>query len=119
MPIATHIVKVRGTFDEKIWNEKKLNNYVDNKIKNDIDKSFNTDLELFRIDPGNKIEVWVLIFAFPSEVSMGIIDRWIKNNIKEEGLNVDNFEFRILFDMIDENEEDRRHIHIIDIPTRY
>lgn len=115
MSVATHLVKVRGTFDEKIWNEKKLRDYVGNKIKNSIDKTFNTDLELFDID-GNNIEVWVLIFAFPSEVGMTIIDKWIKGNIIEDGLNVDSFEFRILFDMTKDDEENRRYIMI---PTRY
>ena len=114
MPIATHVIKVKGTFDEKIWNEKKIEDYVDYKIENDIDETFSTDLELYSITDNN-IEIWVLIFAYPSEVSNDIVDKWIKNHIKEEGLKVDSFTFEVLVDMT----EELRYIRSIQIPTRF
>ncbi len=98
MSIATHIVKIKGTFDEKLWNEKKIEDYVDYKIENEIDETFNTDLELINITDNN-IEIWVFIFAFPSEVDNRIIDKWIKDHIKEEGLKVESFEFKQLVDI--------------------
>lgn len=115
MSIATHIVKVKGTFDEKLWNEKKIEDYVDYKIENDIDETFNTDLELFNIT-GNNIEIWVFIFAFPSEVDNGIIDKWIKDHIIDEGLKVESFEFEKLVDITEEKWKYRPYIKI---PTRY
>ena len=114
MPIATHIIKIKGTFDEKIWNEKKIEDYVDYKIENDIDETFSTDLELYNIT-GNNIEIWVLIFAYPSEVSDDIIDKWIKSHIKEEGLKVDSFTFEVLVDIT----EELRCTRNIQIPTRF
>ena len=115
MTIATHVVKIKGTFDEKIWNEKKLEEYVDSKIENEIQESFNTDLELFNVTD-NKIEVWILISAFPSEVKEDIIGKWIQDHIVEEGLKIDDFEFRKLVDV---TERDWRYNRFITIPTRY
>ena len=115
MPVATHIIKLKGTFDEKIWDEKKIEDYVDYKIENEIDETFSTDLELYNIT-GNKIEIWVFIFAYPSEVSDKIIDKWIKDHIKENGLKVDSFEFRKLVDI---TEEEWKYRPFIKIPMRY
>lgn len=78
--IATHLVKIKGTFDEKIWgNEKetlkeKLKEYANTKIKEEIDSIYHTDLELFQIND-NIIDVWVFIRAFPYEVSRDIIEK--------------------------------------------
>lgn len=115
MSIATHIIKIKGTFDEKLWNEKKIEDYVDHKIENEIDETFNIDIELFKIT-GNNIEIWVFIFAFPSEVDNGIIDKWIKDHIKEEGLKVESFEFEKLVDI---TVDLLRQGPFINIPTRF
>lgn len=114
MPVATHVIKIQGTFDKQSWNEKKIEDYVDYKIENEIDETFSTDLELYNIID-NKIEIWVLIFAYPSEVSNEIIGKWIKNHIKEEGLKVDSFEFEILVDITKEV----KYMRHIQIPTRF
>lgn len=115
MSVATHVVKIKGAFDEKIWDEKKIEDYVDYKIENEINETFNTDLELYNIT-GNNIEIWVFIFAYPSEVDNGIIDKWIKDHIKENGLKVDSFEFRKLVDI---TEEEWKYRPFIKIPMRY
>lgn len=115
MSVVTHVVKIKGAFDEKIWDEKKIEDYVDYKIENEINETFNTDLELYNIT-GNNIEIWVFIFAYPSEVDNGIIDKWIKNHIKEEGLKVDSFEFEKLVDI---TEEEWKYRPFIKIPMRY
>ena len=106
MPVATHIIKLKGAFDEKIWGEKKIEDYVDYKIENEIDETFSTDLELYNIT-GNNIEVWVFIFAYPS---------WIKDHIKEEGLKVDSFEVKKFVDI---TEEEWKYRPFIKIPMRY
>lgn len=98
MVIATHIIKIRGIFDENIFKENELKDYVESKIKSEIDSSFHTDLELFKVD-GNKIDVWVFISAFPSEVTRNIIDKWIRDHIKEEGITVNDFEFEEIINM--------------------
>jgi hypothetical protein len=115
MSIATHVIKIKGTFDETIWNEKKLEYYIDHKIESEIDETFNTDLELYDVTC-NKIEIWVLIFAFPSEVSDDIIGKWIKNHIREDGLKVNSFEFEKLVDITEEVCKCGPFIHI---PMRY
>lgn len=57
MVIATHIIKIKGTLNKNIWkDEKKIEEYIKDKIKNDIDPSFHTNLELLEIN-GNKIDV--------------------------------------------------------------
>lgn len=103
MVIATHIIKIRGTLDKNIWtDENNTKEYVKDKIRNDIDPSFHTDLELFKID-GDEIDVWVYIHAFPSEVTMEICEKWIKDHIKEEGISVDRFEFEKIFDLTEKS----------------
>lgn len=115
MPVATHLVKIKGSFDEKIWNKKKIEDYVDYKIENEMDETFSTDLELYDIIDNN-IEIWVLMFAYPSEVDNRIIDKWIKDHIKEEGLKVDSFEFEMLVDV---TKFGWKHRPSIQIPMRY
>jgi hypothetical protein len=115
MSIATHVIKVKGTFDEKIWNEKKLEEYVDLKIENEINESFDTDLELYNVS-GNKIEIWILLFGYPSEVKNEVIDKWINDHIVEEGLKVESFEFEKLVDI---TKKEWKHRPFIYIPTRF
>ena len=112
MVIATHIIKIRGTFDENIWKGKNaLKDYTKNKIKSEIDPSFHADLELFKID-GNKIDVWVYIHAFPSEVKRGIIEKWIQGHIVEEGITVNDFEFEIVINLTEYGLEDNKQFFI-------
>lgn len=108
------MIKIRGALDENIYKEqKKIKEYVKDKIKDEIDPSFHTDLELFEIN-GNKIEVWVYIHAFPSEVTNDIIEKWIQDHIKEEGISVIGFEFKKIFDMTD--EKDWKNKYYVRIP---
>lgn len=112
MAIATHIIKIKGTFDEKIYKQQKtLKDYVNNKIQNEIDSVLHADLELFKVD-GNNIEVWVYISAFPSEVTRDIIGKWIKDHIKEEGISVQNFEFEQLVDKTKRLSENSFYVSI-------
>lgn len=91
MLVATHLIKIKGTFNKNIWgyDEEKLNDilkeYVKTKIKFEIDSCYHADLELFKIDD-DKIEVWVFINALSSCVSKDIIEKWLNNHINDEGI---------------------------------
>jgi hypothetical protein len=86
MHIVTHIIKIKGTFDSS-WDKKKLRAYVDLKIKNEIEDVLHPDLELFEAKDGI-IDVWVFITALPSEATDKVVEKWIKDHIKEDGLSV-------------------------------
>lgn len=98
--VATHILKIKGSFDGSKWNEESLKGLVKTKIANDIDKYYHTDLELFKIEDIDNskmlftIDVWVFIEAFGSSTSdiKDIADKWLKDHIKEDGLTMDNLE---------------------------
>jgi hypothetical protein len=115
MSIATHVIKIKGSFDKTLWKEKELEQYVVLKIENQIQESFNADLDLLEIKD-DKIEIWVLIFAYPSEVKKDIISKWICDNIIEKGLKVDNFTFEVLVNL---TERDWRYNPFVTIPMRY
>lgn len=116
MVVATHIVKVRGTFDKNIWNDDKLRKYVRKKIICEIDDSFHTHLELFKIDDDNdnkcKIEVLVYIYALPSEIDRDTIKKWIDDHIMEERLVVEEFEFSMMIDTTKYGWKERPFINI-------
>lgn len=92
MAIATHLIKIKGTFDDKIWTDEKLRNFVDDKIKCEIEGIYHSDLELFQIKD-RSIEVWVYISdSTPLKILEKNVRCWLKDHIKEEGLTVDNLE---------------------------
>ena len=87
MTIATHIIKVKGTFDGKIWDEEKLRSYVDEKFL-EIDANFKPDLELFRVN-SNEVNVWLFIALMANpETIKKMAEDWVKNHTTEKGLNV-------------------------------
>jgi hypothetical protein len=113
MVVATHIVKLRGTFDINIWNEEKLKRYVRKKIICEIDDSFHTHLDLFKIDKDDgKVYIWVYIYALPSEVDRKVIEKWIDAHIIEEGLVVEEFEFNMLTDTTKNGWKERPFINM-------
>jgi len=89
MPIATHLIKVKGEMGQ--WSDDDLKEYVDEKIVNEIDMSFHATLEKFEVND-NHAEVWVYIHAFPSEISHDVIEKWLKDHIKEAGISLRGFE---------------------------
>jgi hypothetical protein len=92
MAIATHIIKIKGTFDNEKWTEEQLRCLVRDKIKDEIESIYHPDLELFQVKDGS-IEVWVYISDLtPLELLEKNIRDWLKNHIKEEGLTIDNVE---------------------------
>jgi len=91
MPIATHLIKVKGEIDRRQCSEDELKELVDEKIVNEIDMSFYATIEKFEVK-GNYAEVWVYINAFPSEISQKVIDEWLKDHIKEPSISVKGFE---------------------------
>jgi hypothetical protein len=97
MVIATHLIKIKGNFDVREWTEKKLEEYVKQKIK-EIEPSFHADLELLQVQENN-VEVWVYISALPSEVSDKIVDDWIKTHLKEEDIQTKEFEIEVIVDI--------------------
>lgn len=114
MVIATHLIKVKGSFNQRKWTEKKLEKFVKQKIKK-IDPSFHADLGLFQVQDGN-IEVWVYISAFPSEVSEFIVSVWIKTHLKEDGVEVKKFEIKVITDVTDALKADSPRQVVIRLP---
>lgn len=118
MVVATHVVKVRGTFDRNVWNDEKLKKYVRRKIICEIEDSFHTHLELFKIDRkdggGDKgrVDVWVYLYALPSEVDRKVVEKWIDEHIIEEGLTVEEFEFSIMVDTTENGWGEKPFINI-------
>lgn len=118
MVVATHVMKVRGTFGRNIWNEEKLKKYVRRKIICEIDDSFHTHLELFKIDNDDdggdkgRVDVWVYLYALPSEVDRKAIEKWIDEHIIEEGLVVEEFEFNMMTDTTKNGWKDRPFINM-------
>lgn len=100
MAFATHLIKIRGLINRFIWPEKKLKNYVNKKIKTEIDSVLHPDLELFKLED-EKIEIWVYISALPSEATRDIVEKWLNDHIVERGLKVENFEIEIIASKID------------------
>ncbi len=97
MHIATHIIKIKGTFDSS-WDEKKLRAYVDLKIKNEIEDVLHPSLDLFEAKDGI-VDVWVFITALPSEARYKVVEKWIKDHIKEDGLSVTESNVEMIFNM--------------------
>jgi hypothetical protein len=89
MPIATHLIKVKGEIRAVVSDD--LKEYVDEKIVNEIDLSFHATLEKFEVK-GNHAEVWVYLHAFPSEISQEVIEEWLKDHIKEPDISLRGFE---------------------------
>lgn len=100
MPLATHLVRIEGEFNSKVWNKNSLREYVNNKIT-EIEDVLHPDLELFHVHDSNKINVWIYIQALPSEVKQRIVDKWAKDHIVEEGLSVKNIEIKVINSMIE------------------
>lgn len=92
MAIATHLIKIKGTFDTNKWTEEKLRNFVNDKINDDIEGIYHPDLELFQVKE-RSIEVWVYI---SDSILLELLEKnvrdWLKNHIKEDGITVDNIE---------------------------
>jgi len=96
MVIATHLIKIKGTFDPKKWTKEKLKEFVKQKILK-LDSSFHAKVELFQVQ-NNNVDVWIYIFGYPSEVSNFIIAAWIRAYLKEDGIEVKKFKFKVLWD---------------------
>jgi len=86
--IAIALIKIKGTYDKTKWSEKKLREYVKDKIMKEIDDVYHTDLELFKAENGN-IKIWVFIATQAEE---WVVKKWLTEHIKEEGLKVKSFE---------------------------
>lgn len=90
MVIATHLIKVKGAFDDKKWTEEKLRNFVEYKIRDEIESIYHPDLELFQVKDST-IEVWIYVRdSAPLKLLDKTIRDWLDNHIKEDGLVVDN-----------------------------
>lgn len=110
MAIATHLIKIKGRFDVQKWTEEKLRKYVNEKISKEIYSFFHAETELFQIQKGS-IEVWVYVSALPSEAKL--IEKWIDDHIKEDGIEVGKFEVEEIMSKIDPyNQKFSKH-HVI------
>ncbi len=120
MVIATHIIKVRGSFNRNLWNQDTITKYVRKKIISNIDDIYHTNLELLKIDYPNenngKIEVWVYIHGYPSQVDKDLINVWLDKNIIEEGLIIEDFEFEMIVDITKSDWKSKPFINLPDRP---
>jgi len=97
MTVGTHLIKIKGTFDKKIWGYEDewvneiFKEYIKTKIKNEIDSHYNPNLEFVRIDD-NKIEVWIYIKALSLNISRDIIEKWLIDHIHEDGIDIYDLE---------------------------
>lgn len=57
-----------------------------------------SSLDLFEAKDGN-VDIWVFITGLPSEASYKVVERWIKDHIKEDGLSVTEFTVEMIFNM--------------------
>lgn len=85
------MIKIKGTFDDDKWTEKTLRNFVDNKIKDEIESIYHPDIELFHIKD-KTIEVWVYISGSIPKLLGEIVGNWLKYHIKEDGLTIESVE---------------------------
>lgn len=117
MVLATHLIKIKGRFDKNKWTEKKLKKYVKQKIKK-IEPSFHADLadlELFQIQDSN-IDVWVFVSGYPSEIDDTIVGDWIKTHLKEEGIEIKEFEIKVIIDVTESLKADSPRQVVIRLP---
>ena len=94
MNIATHLIKIKGTVKDGKKKEQELKDYVKEKIYKEIDSIYHPDLELFSVNEDNTIEVWVYVSGFG--VTRQIVEQWLQDHIKEEGIDVKEFEIEKL-----------------------
>ena len=94
MNVATHIIKIKGSIKDGKKKEKELKDYVKDKIYTEIDSIYHADLELFRADEDDTVEVWVYVSSFC--VTRDIVDQWLKDHIKEEGTEITSIEIEKL-----------------------
>jgi len=73
-------------------------------------------LELFQIQENNDIDIWVYISALPSEVDNQIVDKWIKDHLKEEGIEAKGFEIKVIMNMIESIAADPQRQIMIQLP---
>lgn len=110
MAFATHLIKIEGSFDVQKWTEEKLREYVNEKISTEICSFYHTEIELFQIKDNN-VEIWVYISALPSEATNEIIEKWIKDHIKEDGIKIKEFKVKGIINPLDpDNEKSSRII---------
>lgn len=95
MVIATHLIKVKGIVRDEKKREKEIKAYVLEKINNEIEGMFHADLELFHIDDDGTTDVWVYASGLRGSIDY-TVERWLKNHIKEEGIDVKDFEIEEL-----------------------
>jgi len=95
MAIATHLIKVKGTVIDGKKREKEIKDYVLEKINNEIEGMFHADLELFHIDDDDTTEVWVYVSGLSGSIDY-TVEQWLKNHIKEEGIEVKDFDIEEL-----------------------
>ena len=94
MTIATHLIKIKGTVKDGKKKENQLKDYVKEKIYTEVDSIFHPDLELFRVDEHDTIEVWV--YASGPGVTKRIVEQWLQDHIKEEGIEIKSLEIEKL-----------------------
>lgn len=94
MAIATHIIKIKGKVEEGKKREEELKSYVLGKINSEIDSMFHPDLELFSVGEDGTTDVWV--YVSNSYVTDDIVDKWLKDHITEDGIEIKGFEIEKL-----------------------
>ena len=94
MNVATHLIKIKGIAKDGKKKENQLKDYVKDKIYTEIDSIYHPDLELFHVDEDGTIEVWAYVSGFG--VTKRIIEQWLQDHIKEEGIEIKSLEIEKL-----------------------
>ena len=94
MNVATHLIKIKGTVKDGKKRENEIKQYIKDKIYTEIDSIYHPDLELFHVDEDDTIEVWVYVSSFG--IMRRIIEQWLQDHIKEEGIEVKSLEIEKL-----------------------
>lgn len=94
MNVATHLIKVKGNIKDGKKRENELRDYVKEKIYTEIDSMYHPDLELFCVNEDDTIDVWVYVSSY--SVTRPVVEHWLKDHIKEEGIHVKEFEIEKL-----------------------
>lgn len=91
MSFATHLIKVKGESSSE-WTEERLKEYVNRKIKYEIDDYYEAQIELLDVRD-NTIEVWVFVSALMETAYLKeMVDKWLQGHVGDEGITVKSSE---------------------------
>ncbi len=98
MKFATHLIKIEASLGQE-WRDK-IEEYVKRKIE-EVEDYYSADIEYLEVKD-KIVEVCVFVSAlFESNFLKELVEKWIENHIREEGIEVINFEIREILNFKD------------------